>query len=113
MMLLKLKYLKKYKSFAPLPLLLVKDKVYVKDLVVMNQEDIHGAQQKALLVLFFYLEYAIDYLIQFVKVKNQHKVFRNFVFESEAYSTEAGFNDQNSRKLGSFIKFYGKKYAYE
>jgi hypothetical protein len=113
MILLKSKYLKKYKGITLWPLLLVKDKEYVKDLVFMNHEHIHAAQQKELLVLFFYIGYAMDYLIQLVKVKNHHKAYRNCVFEREAYSNEADLNYLNSRKLWSFLKFYGKKYTYE
>ncbi|AUC78050.1 hypothetical protein CW736_00850 [Nonlabens sp. MB-3u-79] len=110
---LKIKYSSNYNGRKLWPFLLVKQKEYAKDFVVMNQEHIHAAQQKKLLGLLFYIRYTMDYLIQFLKVKNHHKAYRDIVLEREAFANEADLNDLNNRKLWSFLKFYSKKYVYE
>jgi hypothetical protein len=110
---LKIKYSSNYNGRALWLFLLVKQKEYAKGLVVMNQEYIHATQQKKLLVLLFYIGYTMDYLIQFLKVKNHHKAYRDIVLEGEAYSNAVSLNYLKNRKLLSFLNFYSKKYAYE
>jgi hypothetical protein len=110
---LKIKYSSNYNGRKLWPFLLVTQKEYAKGLVVMNQEHIHEAQQKKLLGLLFYIGYTMDYLIQFLKVKNHHKAYRNVFLGGEAYSNEVSLNYFKKRWLLSFLKFYSKKYAYE
>ncbi|QJP33051.1 hypothetical protein F0365_00790 [Nonlabens sp. Ci31] len=107
------KQLKTYNGIRLWPFLLVKDKEYVKDLVCINHEHIHAAQQKELVIIFFYTWYGTDYLIRLLRFKNHFLAYRNIVFEREAYSNEASLHYLKSRKLFSFLKFYSKKYAYE
>ena len=52
---------------------------------VLNHESIHIAQQKELLVVFFYILYGWDYLRGFVKYKDKSKAYFQIRFEQEAY----------------------------
>lgn len=52
---------------------------------ILNHESIHIAQQKELLVVFFYLLYGWDYLKGFLKYKDKQKAYFRIRFEQEAY----------------------------
>lgn len=54
-----------------------------------NHENIHGKQQKELLVIPFYLIYFIEWIF---------KGYRNVSFEREAYSNEHNFKYLETRK---------------
>jgi hypothetical protein len=100
------KYLKNYSGMCLWPFLLVAHNNRLKDKVFMNHEHIHAAQQKELLLLFFYLWYVADYLIQLLKYNDHSRAYRNIVFEKEAYAMECDLEYLKRRKLFSFLKFY-------
>lgn len=101
--------LKNYHGMTLWPFLLVKDKSSFKDAVFMNHEHIHAAQQKELGVIFFYLWYAIEYVILRLKY-NHDRAYRNIIFEREAYYWEANLEYLSTRKIWSFTRFYSNKY---
>ena len=51
---------------------------------VLNHETIHIAQQKELLVLFFYILYGWDYLVGLIKYKDKEQAYYRIRFEQEA-----------------------------
>jgi len=53
---------------------------------VLRHESIHIAQQKELLVVFFYLLYGWDYLKGYIKFRNKELAYRRIRFEQEAYA---------------------------
>ena len=57
--------------------------------VVMNHEEIHGAQQKELLILFFYLIYLMEWIF---------KGYDRISFENEAYANELDSEYLKKRK---------------
>lgn len=68
----------------------------------INHEKIHTAQMKEMLYIFFYLWYAIEYIIIWFKHNgwNQHKRYRQVRFEQEAYDY------QNNQAYLIFRKHY-------
>ena len=52
---------------------------------LLRHESIHIAQQKELLVVFFYLLYGWDYLKGFIKFRDKELAYRRIRFEQEAY----------------------------
>jgi len=52
---------------------------------VLRHETIHLAQQKELLVIFFYLLYGWDYLRGLIKYKDKEQAYFRIRFEQEAY----------------------------
>ena len=87
------------------PFLLVSHEADVHDEVFINHEKIHAAQQKELLVVFFYLWYVIDNL--FLRLKYDHDLaYRNIVFEREAYAMEGNLDYLKNRKSWLFLNFY-------
>ena len=72
---------------------------------VLNHESIHIAQQKELLVLFFYLLYGWDYLVGLIKYKDKEKAYYRIRFEQEAYENMYNQNYLSERKLYSWRKY--------
>ena len=72
---------------------------------VLNHESIHIAQQKELLVVFFYLLYGWDYLKGFIKFRDKELAYRRIRFEQEAYSHMFNEHYLDNRKPYSWRKY--------
>ena len=72
---------------------------------VLNHESIHIAQQKELLVVFFYLLYGWDYLIGLAKYKDKEQAYYRIRFEQEAYDNMYKEDYLKNRKLYSWRKY--------
>lgn len=90
-MVIELKYFfKGYVGFAVYPFIFIK-KGRATD-VVINHEKIHLRQQKELLIIVFFIAYALNYLVNLFIYKNSDKAYRNISFEREAYQNEKNLN---------------------
>lgn len=65
---------------------------------VINHENIHSAQQKELLFIFFYVIYLIEWLFNLVKYRNADLAYSNISFEKEAYKHEFDLTYLKNRK---------------
>lgn len=65
---------------------------------VIQHEQIHTAQMKELLYLFFYVIYGLEWLILLCKYRSSHKAYRNISFEKEAYANQSVPNYLQNRK---------------
>lgn len=101
------KYLipKGYAAVALFPFLLLKDKKYSSNRVLLQHEKIHFRQQAELLILPFYIWYVAEYFIRLVIYRNHRKAYFNICFEREAYANEATINFLSSRPLWNFIQY--------
>jgi hypothetical protein len=70
------------------PFIFAKDEEALKDDIFLNHEKIHLAQQKELLVIGFYLIYAIEFAYQYIIYRDSFKAYWNISFEREAYANE-------------------------
>lgn len=73
------------------------------DAVTINHEEIHTKQMKELLYVFFYLLYAIEWLVKVFIYLDVHKAYRNISFEREAYNNEKDMYYLINRKPFSWI----------
>jgi hypothetical protein len=101
------KYLipKGYAAIALFPFILISDAKYVADYTLINHEKIHLRQQAELLILPFFVWYALEYLYRMIKFRDHHKAYRSISFEAEAYSFEADYNYLSRRHGYAFTKF--------
>ena len=74
------------------------------DEVLIRHETIHIHQQLELLVVGFYVWYAIDFLIKLIKIRNPAWAYYKIIFEQEAYANERNENYLSNRKLWGFIR---------
>lgn len=63
----------------------------------LNHEAIHTAQMREMAYIFFYLWYAIEWLIKLCRY-NRHDAYRAISFEREAYTHQEDYNYLNRRK---------------
>ena len=54
----------------------------------INHEEIHGRQQKEILVLPFFIWYGLEFVLRVLQYWNWHTAYRNISFEREAYDFE-------------------------
>ena len=87
------------------PFIFLKYREFINNSVLINHEKIHLKQQVELLVVFFYLFYALEWFVKFLKHKNGYLAYKNISFEREAYQHEKDFNYIKNRKFWAFIKY--------
>ncbi len=108
MIILRTILLKHYNGMTLWPFLLVSNRQDVSDKIFINHENIHAAQQKELLIIFFYLWYAMDYLRHRI-TKSHHAAYRSIVFEREAYAMESNMDYLKTRRTLAFLSFYKRE----
>lgn len=89
-----------YRAITLYPFIFVRDESDKQDKVLINHEQIHLAQQKELIVVMFYLLYALDFVLKYLKFRSWDKAYRNLFFEKEAYE-----NEHNLEYLKTRVKF--------
>jgi|TARA_R110002124_G_scaffold49599_5_gene145270 hypothetical protein len=72
---------------------------------VLRHETIHLAQQKELLVIFFYLLYGWDYLRGLIKYKDKEQAYFRIRFEQEAYEKMFDKEYLNQRVKYNWLKY--------
>jgi hypothetical protein len=75
------------------------------DKELLNHEKIHIRQQLDLLVIPFFIWYALEYLYRFVQYRDRYKAYRNLSFEREAYKNEKDLHYLKKRSYLSFLKY--------
>ena len=87
------------------PFIMLRNKDFKNNKILINHEKIHLRQQLELLIIFFYIWYVVEYYYWLVKLKNKHLAYRNISFEREAYAMEEDLNYLETRKFWSFWKY--------
>ena len=71
----------------------------------INHEEIHGRQQKEMLVLPFFLWYGLEFVLRLLQFRNWHTAYRNISFEREAYANETNLGYLSERKRYAWIHY--------
>lgn len=74
----------------------------------IRHENIHGRQQKELLLVGFYLWYVAEWLVKLCYYRNSITAYKNISFEREAYSNESNIVYLDERKPYAFLKYLTK-----
>lgn len=109
------KYLipKGYAGMALYPFILLGDKKYGRNAIMLNHEKIHLRQQAELLILPFYVWYFLEYCLRMIQYKNAHAAYRNISFEREAYANEKNPDYLKHRKIFTFTKYISRNTTLE
>lgn len=97
-----------FRSITLFPFVLIKYKDDKKNKVLINHEKIHLQQQIELLILPFYIWYALEFLINLMRFKNSNQAYLNISFEREAYFNENNLSYLSNRSLWAFMSFLTK-----
>lgn len=89
-----------YKAMNLFGVLFVRGNTRIDD-ITLNHEKIHTAQIKEMLYVFFYIWYAIEWLIRLPK----GNAYRSISFEREAYENDSDINYLKNRKRYAFLKY--------
>jgi len=92
------------------PFVFLKDIKQKRNVTLLNHERIHMAQQKELMVLFFYIWYVVEFVIQLVINKNWNRAYRNISFEREAYIHESNLEYIKKRPKWAFFYIFDYNY---
>ncbi len=92
-------------GMALFPFILIKEKRYRHDEVLMNHESIHLVQQLEFFILPFYILYLINYLFNLLKYGEHYKAYLNIFFEKEAYLHEGDLDYLKKRKFWAALSF--------
>lgn len=73
--------------------------------VTINHESIHTEQMKEMLYIFFYIWYAIEYIIVRFFHKKQNASYHDISLEEEAYNNDNNLDYIKSRKHYAWVKY--------
>ncbi|HYV92282.1 MAG TPA: hypothetical protein VE978_10880 [Chitinophagales bacterium] len=93
------------RGMALYPFIILRDKKFLDDPVIMNHERIHHRQEVELGIIPFYVLYLLNYFVNSLRYPTRYEAYRNIIFEREAYSNEADFDYLNKRKWFSSFQY--------
>lgn len=88
------------------PFILLQHVADVHDVMVMQHERIHLAQQRELLVLPFYVLYILQYLWLRLRGLGHNAAYLGISFEREAYAYDAKPGYLATRAAYAWVKFW-------
>ena len=95
----------RFKGISLWPFVILENKQLKKDEFFLNHERIHLRQQLELLVVFFYIWYAIEFFVRYIDCRDGMLAYRNISFEQEAYRRENDLTYLKRRSFWAFRKF--------
>lgn len=97
---------KGYKAITIWPYIFIRKNCKSYTEITERHENIHGEQQKEMLLIFFYLWCGIEYIIKLIIYNfDFNKTYHNISFEQEAYNNEQNKEYLLNRKHYSWIKY--------
>lgn len=90
-----------FKAMTVWPFIFVRSNNF--DAIDENHESIHGRQQVEMLIIPFFLWYAIEWLLR--SVFGSGNAYRKISFECESYDNEIDMNYLKNRRFWAFLKY--------
>ncbi|TXE06882.1 hypothetical protein ES711_13115 [Gelidibacter salicanalis] len=87
------------------PFVFVKYAQLKENKVFVNHERIHLKQQIELLIIPFFIWYALEFLVRYAHYRNWYLAYRNISFEREAYHEEENLEFLKIRPFWNFLKY--------
>ena len=72
--------------------------------ILINHERIHLRQQAETLVIFFYVIYVLNYILNIIRDGSSRRAYRALMFEKEAYANQADFKYLKNRKWFGWLR---------
>ena len=89
-------------GMALFPFILIRERRFEYDPVLINHELIHFRQQLEMLIIPFYLLYLVNYAFNLVKYRDHYTAYRKMYYEREAYTNERDMKYLKKRKFWAF-----------
>lgn len=87
------------------PFIFLKYDALKQNAVLVQHEKIHLRQQAELLVLPFFVLYALEFLIRLLHYKNKRLAYKNISFEREAYAKENEKQYLKKRPFFAWVRY--------
>ena len=87
------------------PFILLKEKNYKNDEIMIQHEKIHIRQQLEMLIFLFFMWYIVEFFIRLIQFKKRNLAYRNISFEREAYANESQKDFLQNRRFWNFINY--------
>lgn len=94
------------KGMLVFPFILLADRRYRQDPILLNHERIHHRQAVELLVIGFYILYLVEFFVRWVQQRSRSAAYYHISFEREAYRNEHNLGYLATRKPWSFLSYY-------
>ena len=78
-----------------------------------RHEEIHGKQQREMLIVLFYLWYVLEYLFRLAVYRKHRLAYRHISFEQEAYEHQGDWDYLETRKWYSWVEYLGRWWELE
>lgn len=75
------------------------------EIQLINHEKIHLRQQIEMLVIPFYIWYALEWLFKYYRFRDGYNAYLNISFEKEAYHNEKNADFLKTRKFWNFVNY--------
>ena len=96
---------KGFTGMALWPFVILRSAEFKKDITFLNHEKIHLRQQIELLIIPFFLWYALEFLFRWIQYKNRYQAYRNISFEREAYQNEKDPHYLKQRSFWNMLSY--------
>ncbi len=87
------------------PFIILRNKELKENHELIYHERIHFRQQIELLLVFFYVWYLVEYLINYIRFGDGMVAYYKIRFEKEAYAEQGNFNYLKQRKFWAFLRY--------
>lgn len=88
------------------PFILIIDKSFRYDRVLVNHERIHLSQALELLIVPFYVWYFTEFLLHYIRIRDFKQAYLRISFEREAYRNESNLQYLKTRKFWAFTAYF-------
>ena len=99
------RFFTKFSGCAVWPIIFLKSEYLKNDKVFVNHEKIHLRQQLELLIVPFYIWYAVEFCVHLIRLKSKYKAYRTISFEREAYANENDLGYLRKRSFWAFLRW--------
>lgn len=96
---------KGYTGVALFPFVILRSKAFKNDAILINHEKIHLRQQLEMLVLPFYVFYAVEFCIRLLIHRKWNIAYRHISFEKEAFTNEKDLAYLQTRSFWNFLNY--------
>lgn len=92
-------------AIALYPFVFFSNKELLKVKSLLNHERIHLRQQIEMLIVFFYLFYAIEFFVRLIRYRSRYDAYKNISFEREAFDNQTDLGYLRKRQLWAFKNY--------
>ena len=87
------------------PFIFIRHSDLKQDAQLINHENIHIRQQLEILIIPFYIWYAVEFIIKWAIYRSSFTAYKNISFEREAYQNDKNLNYLQTKSLWTHFKY--------